>query len=387
MRRLIILAFIFTTINSFSQEKIVFSYVDSITFQSYLSGDWETLIRTGKDAIEQGIDYKYLRQRMGYAYFVKANYYAARIQYEKALSFDESDMDTRMYLYYCGLNIGDESNARFHARKLSGDIQKSIGIKPFNILNAVDVEYNYKANDDSLEIRSNPGYSRLGVNTQMGYRLNFYQAVSQYSQTVNKTTSTNQFEYYGLLNWSLGAHSTLDLAYHYVNTKVDTTIFPGNMFLAKFSKRINRFNIGLNGSILTNSMGNFTQIGINGGVIIPGNMNIYLNSSLQTLSDSINTHVIFTQSIGTQIFKPLWIEGNITFGNLKNYNDNNGLYLYNSLDATTFRTGVSLFCNLGKKITLVGNYTYDIKEISDPFLNINYNYNQHSFSGGIIWEI
>lgn len=386
MRRLIILAFIFVTMISLAQENIAFSSVDSITYQSYLSGDWETLIRIGKDAIKQGIDYKYLRQRMGYAYFIKANYYAARLQYEKALKFDESDSDTRLYLYYCALNIGDDSNARFRASKLKSDIQKSEGLKPFKILNAADVEYNYKANDAGLSIRSNPNYYRIGLNTQLAYRLNFYQAISQYFQTIN-TTSTVQTEYYSLLNWTLGPHSSLDAGYHRVITKAGTTIYDGNMFFAKYSKRINRFNLGVNGSILTNATSNVIQLGILGGVILPGKANIYLNSSLQSLTDSVETRIIYSQSIGAKIFKPIWIEGNITLGNIKNYNDHDGLYLYNSIDATTFRSGISIFYLLNKNIKFIVNYTYDLKEITNPFSSINSNYNQYSFSGGIIWKI
>ena len=79
------------------------------------------------------------------------------------------------------------------------------------------------------------------------------------------------------------------------------------------------------------------------------------------------------------------MEANVTFGNIKNYNDNNGLYVYNSLDATTFRTGLTLFWNLTNKITLFGNYSFDKKEISDN--NTITNYNQQSFLGGIRWKL
>jgi len=79
----------------------------------------------------------------------------------------------------------------------------------------------------------------------------------------------------------------------------------------------------------------------------------------------------------------LWLEGTVTVGNLKNYNDNNGMYLYNTLDPTIFRVGLSAFISLSKNITFVGNYTYDTKQIE--FTNIKYN--QHSISGGIIWKL
>ncbi|HET7732348.1 MAG TPA: hypothetical protein VFK73_00820, partial [Paludibacter sp.] len=89
------------------------------------------------------------------------------------------------------------------------------------------------------------------------------------------------------------------------------------------------------------------------------------------------------QTASALLFKKLGVEGNITWGNLNNFSDNNGLYIYNSLDPTTFRTGLTAYWYLLPKISLFGNYTYDTKLIEES----NTNYNQHSFSGGIIWKI
>ena len=41
--------------------------IDSITYQHYLAGEWDELIETGKTALERGIDFKWLQQRLGYA--------------------------------------------------------------------------------------------------------------------------------------------------------------------------------------------------------------------------------------------------------------------------------------------------------------------------------
>ena len=388
MRKFIIFVFLFFSfffINA--QEAISFQQIDSITETYYLQGKWNELILKGNEAINQQIDYKKLRQRMGYAYFAKSDFHSAQHQYEKALTYDESDSETQTYLYYTALNIGENGNIQYRASKLDKNIQKSFGLKSFKILNSADAEYNYKINDESQGIRSNPSYYRLGVSSQLGYRLYLYQAISQYTQTVNKTTQTVQNEYYGLLSWIVSSHSTLNVGYHYVNTIDQTNSFKGNMFFGKFTSNVNRFNYGANTSILSNLTNKYYQVGIFGGVNLPGTKHVYLKSSLNCLVDSISSHFIFSQSVGMQLFQPLWIEGSVTLGNLKNYNDNDGLYLYNSLDATTFRTGLSLFYLIGKNITLVGNYTYDIKEIASSISNTNTNYNQHSLSGGIIWKI
>ena len=380
MVKFLIASLVFVSVVAKAQEPITFLSVDSVTYQYYLTGEWDKLIRIGKQAIEQKIDYKRLRQRIGYAYFVKADYFAAQMHYEKALTFDEYDADTRAYLYYCGLNTGNEAFARFHAEMLPKDLQQKLKEEAFKPVDAIDLEYNYKAN--SILSRSNPTYLRAGLNTQLGYRLTLYQSVSTYQQTIDAGL-TKQPEYFAILNWSATSHTSLAVAYHYLNTSVDGVKYPGNLVFAAFSTKLIRFSVGLNGSFLNTDIGSSKQLGLQAGATLPGKSNIYFNSMVSGMIEKGSKRIIFSQSTGARLTKTLWAEGNITLGNLKNYNDHNALYIYNSIDPTTFRTGVTLFWYIGKKATLFGNYTYDIKQIENT---IN-NYNQYSFSGGIIWKL
>ncbi|MEI7503968.1 MAG: hypothetical protein WCJ61_11855 [Paludibacter sp.] len=189
MHKLIIITILFVTMAVQAQMPITFESADSITNQCYLVGDWDKLINFGNEALAQDIEFKTLYQRMGYAYFVRQKYYDAQSKYEKALSFDHSDEGTRMMLYYCGLNIGDNAATLFHADKLPKETQLKMGIKPVKIVSAVDVEYNYKNN--LITSRSNPNYYRLGIKTQLSNRLNLYQTVSKYSQSnINQVITT-----------------------------------------------------------------------------------------------------------------------------------------------------------------------------------------------------
>ena len=399
-----------------------FQYVDSVSYQYYLAGNWNELIKTGKDAIRQQIDYKRLRQRMGYAYFMKADYYLAMAQYEAALTFDKTDLDTRAYLYYCGLNTGDESYARFQAAKLPIEIQKKLGIKPFKIVDAADVEYNYKTNDcktktSSYQIRSNPNYYRLGFSTKLNNQLSLYQAFSSYSQTIDSTYTNNaslesylfrskikQNEYYVHLNWKPLEYVDFLLAYHYIITRstdslyYKTILLPehkelfndgvsnGNMLFGKIVFKYNRFDIGLSASMLTYSKILTQQYTLMAGVTLPGRLCIQLKSKVDAMFGNQTSRLIFSQTVGLTPLKNIWVEGNVTLGNLKNYADYNGLYILNSKDPTTFKTGVTVFWQIINKVTLFSNYGYDIKQIKGTN-NTNTNYNQHSFSGGIIWKI
>ena len=80
--------------------------IDSITYQHYLAGEWDELIETGKTALERGIDFKWLQQRLGYAWFVKGNYYNSKKHYRQSLHFDPKDELTHLYLYYANTNTG-----------------------------------------------------------------------------------------------------------------------------------------------------------------------------------------------------------------------------------------------------------------------------------------
>jgi hypothetical protein len=383
-----------------AQELYTLSSSDSITYQYYLKGDWEKLLDAGKESIKQNIDYKWLRQRMGYAYFVKADYYASQQQYEKALSFDKTDSISLIYLYHCALNTNNESSARYYAGKLPLSVQNRLDVKPLRILDAVDGEYNYKIN--GLASRSNPGYYRAGLNSKPGYRLNLYQAFSTYHQRID-SAGIRQNEYFALLDYSLNAHLSLDIGYHYLGTSVvdtstyrvnmrmkrtviDSTFYPGHLFYTRLSYRINRFDIGISASMLTYDSVLTQQYGLQAGILLPGTLSIYLKSSLYGLFDPSGSRLIFSQTAGTVLFNRIWAQGEITIGNMKNFSESNGLYIYNADDATTFRTGLSLFWYVSKKITLFGNYSFNRKEFEKKD-NSTSNYNQHSISTGIIWKI
>lgn len=388
------------TVSANAQETYTLISSDSITYQYFIKGDWDNLIQAGKASLKQNIDFKWLRQRMGYAYFVKADYYASLNQYEKALTFDKTDSITNYYLYYCGQYTNNESLARYHASKLPAAMQTYIGVKPFKLVDALDVEYNYKMSSNAT--RSNPSYFRAGLNSQPGYRLNLYQAVSTYSQRID-SAGIRQNEYFALAEYALTSHLSLALGYHYLNTAVtdtvtyrvnnmrkktiiDTTNYPGHLFYSKLSYRKNRFDLSVSGSIFSYDNAYTQQYGIQAGVVLPGKLNIYLKSSLYGMLDPNTGRLIFSQSAGALLLKRLWAEGDITFGDLKNYAETNGMYIYNSNDVTTFRTGLSLFWYASKNITLFGNYSFNRKEYENSNKSTT-SYNQHSISSGIIWKI
>ena len=71
MRKLIIFILLLVSAGVKAQDSISYESVDSITYNCYLTGNWDQLLETAEQSIAHNIDFKRLRQRMGYAYFVK----------------------------------------------------------------------------------------------------------------------------------------------------------------------------------------------------------------------------------------------------------------------------------------------------------------------------
>jgi len=378
----------------FGQQELNKVMVDSTTYNYYLSGNWNELIVLGKKAMSKDIDFKYLQQRMGYAYFVKGDYFAAIKHYKNALQFDADDPVSHTYLYYSAVNINDEAMARYHVSNLDAENQALLNVKKTRLVDALDLEYNYKINRDyainnalTSDLRSNPHYKRIGLNSQLGYRFSLYQSYSTYSQLTDYFNETVQNEYYVAGVYALFSRTSLMGGYHYVGTNFTTETddfqTPGNLWFGKLTHSFNRFDISLSQSSFTNDYVDTKQTGLQLGLTLPLKTKIYLKSSLYYITESDSSRLVFNQTIGALIARRFWIQGSVTVGNLNNFVDNNALYLYNSMDQTTFRTGGSLFYYLGKHITLFTNYTFDKKLIIDS----QYNYKQHSITGGIIWKI
>jgi len=381
-----LIGFLFFTIPIFSQPNLNTAQVDSVTYNFYLIGNWNELIALGKNAMKEGIDFKYLQQRMGYAYFVKGNYFAAIRHYNNALFFDADDPVSHTYLYYSAVNINDEAMARYHFSKLDTENQAFLKVKKTRLVDAVDLEYNYKKVVD-YPLRDNPTYKRIGLNSQLGYRFGLYQSFSNYNQITELTNQTIQNEYYVSGVYTLSSRTSLTAAYHYVgtqyNTESDSLKIPGNLWFGKLTHSFNRFDVSLSQSRFTNDYNDVSQTGLQLGYLLPIKNKIYLKSSLYNITESDTSRLVFNQTIGALIARRFWLQGSVTLGNLNNFVDNNALYLYNSMDHTTFRTGASLFYYLGKHLTLFTNYSFDKKLIIDS----QYIYKQHSITGGIIWKI
>jgi len=372
-----------------AQETHDYQYYDSLTYKYYLSGDWNRLSELGQTALDNGIDYKYLRQRLGYAAFITGNHQLSGTHFEKALSFDSFDQFSLEYMYYSYLNTGKEDYSGITAAKLNPELKKSLQIVQYKLIESIELEYNYKY--ASSLYRSNPQYYRGGFSTKLGYRLSLFQSYSGFTQLIevlqpgeNTNLSVKQDEYFALLKILVSKKLLAKAGYHFLNTASGTSVTKGNMFLFAIAPDLKSISLELNGSVLNNMQEITYQTGIQAGYVFPGKSDFYLSAMVSALFLPSASNMVYNQKAGLILHNKVWVEGNVTYGRMVNYNDYNGLYIYNSYDPMVFRSGITTFIPLGRKITLWVNFTYEKKE----YLDANtYNYNQFSYLGGIKWKL
>lgn len=89
------------SVKGYSQQPALdFKMVNQETYRQFLYNDWDSLIYTGKKALQNGTDYFYLRYRLGIAYFSKGNYLKASHHLEKSLGFNSMDELAMENLYF-----------------------------------------------------------------------------------------------------------------------------------------------------------------------------------------------------------------------------------------------------------------------------------------------
>ncbi len=385
--RYLILLILLVSPVALAQEKD-FIYFDSLTYSYYKAGEWDKLIQEGEKALKTGIDYKFLRQRLGYAWFLKSDYFRSGESFKKALEYDSYDQFTLEYLYYVYLHTGREDYTGYLKKAMFPDLRKTLEIPEFRPVESIETEFNYKLSGSNF--RSDAAYYRIGLSSRLGYRIRLYQSFSGYSQSIsaalNETSAqfrVKQPEYFVQLNFNITPSSLIRCAYHYLNTQSGEFLFKGHMFHIGFAPDLKRFILEINSSMINYEEKRIYQPEIHGGYRFPGKTAFYLKGSVAYLAGSGNNFV-YSPKAGIELLKDTWIEGHAAFGRMDFYNDFNGLYIYNSYDPMILKSGASILHYFNERVLLWFSFAIEEKEY---YNYIGKSFNQYSCLGGIKWKI
>jgi len=323
-----------------------------------------------------------------YGNFITGNFSLALSQYNDILANNSYNTTAQYYAYLCNKYLNHELGASYHAAHLDTGQQNYEHITNFGLIDA-GLESSLKVPNDLY--RGNASYTRASLSNRLSWRLQLEQSAAFFGQQIDKRPNAtfktafnpdNQFEYYGKLSYSVTGNFSLYGAYHYLNTNYQDNTYNSNVGIAGIKYTGTYFDIW--GDFDWGFMIDHHLVQYNAGLLFYplGNLNFYTISRLSNLTQNGASQVIFGQSVGFKAIKNVWLETSATFGNLDNYIDADGLYIYNTVDASKLKLGQTLFYQAGKHAQLQINYTFEQKQ--DDLHNLTYN--QHSISAGILWK-
>ncbi len=426
-----------------------FQYYDSITYQQYLAGDWNNLIFNGKQALATGYDYKYLRLRMGFAYYFKNNFRTAADHFLKALHFDSYDTIAALY-FNLSCQAAGRSGELYHTKgspkpyrtldfvyadagtMLVGDVSDSATLSDSNVYYKEliqPVSRTYASFGLSLRPLSNLsvflGYSQINLTDKKSFGYlsqdavqtsvtdTTYGKVYNYSFPVVKNYAEKEFRnqqksFYLSLNYypvpglkitpafhilhinaqrvfavqtqtalsdtawynkyDTSWHTFDYTAYDYEITTSDTSYYDHVISLS-VSKEMGRFCAEINGTSSRIMDKKINQLGASLSWYPFGNTNLYAHSSFTyqiendiattTQNGSSTTKTIFEQMVGGKLYKQGWIEGYITFGEIKNFTDKYAYLVYNQVYPIKSRIGITFYPYIGRHLELMLMYRYE----------------------------
>lgn len=381
---ILIIAGVFS-ISSFAQVIDPAAEADANSYKLYNEARWKDLLQYGKEKLAAGVDFPLLRMRTGYAAFMLGNYGQSLKQYKKVLDADPSNGVALYYVYLDNLYLNNVSSARYYARKLPEETKASEKIRALR-LSAVEAEYSFKHPTEAS--RDNGHYARIGMNLQLGYRLEFQQSFAMFNQRVsepallgvvnNRNINVKQKEYYGKLTFAASGSLALIGAAHYFYTPYNN--FTYHNFIASAGIRYS------SPFVHVKAMANFGNITDSAYNQYDLTLSLYPlgNTKLYTVTRAAyGDRFTLSQVLGYRVAKKVWLEGNVTIGKFNNLLENDGLYVYNDIDQKQVKAGGSIYAFVSKKVMLSANYTFEQKL---KYRTLNNYFYQHSINGGITWN-
>lgn len=415
--------------------------VDARTYALWQAADWDGLIAEGRSALRNGIDFYYLRYRLGVAWYEKGNYHLAIRHFEEAASFDFNDITLKEYLYYANLFAGRRTEAAVVADGFPVSLQRKTGTHNGAGIRQFDMYLNLNsgapgsvtANHDPGAVSAEDGlqsvsgghqFISLGLLQQATSRLWLYHAYSgMIKQTYlypvtagvssGRTKSTLYLnQYYLSGTWRAARKLELFSGFHYLNISypaeetvfrrgrsysVSTRIYQHDyLFFAGIRRHFTGLTLTYSPQISNLNNRVQYQQDLTAALYPAGNLNLYLLTTLTHQNEALPglsraDRLIAGQLAGAKVLPFLWLEASATFGDMHNITTQQGLVVYNNNDTVTQRYGGSALIYIGNKWLLRIDYNRFKNESN--FITISGNtepsdrilYTTYSLTFGLSW--
>jgi hypothetical protein len=388
------------------------SSVDAETYRLWQAGDWNTLIHTGREAMRQGIDFYYLRYRMGIAWYEKGNYHQAAYHFRKAREYDPNNVLLKEYLYYSLLFSGRYHEAARLEDTLTLQTKRMLNIPENRVWHRAYLSYSYNPGAPSSAIgRINTqttaeGFQSIskryhlvnaGIEHRVGSRFWLHHSYTHiqrkfhYHQNEGGQLFQNPDDKSYVNQYYLGATGLvadgLDVrfGFHFIHlldyqnrivflrgmerlTSVAVTDqdFAGFASIYR-SARLLTTNVTLYAGNLNNAFQYQQDVGV---TLYPfGNLNLYSRSVLSHQYEKMTgsewrSLFVLQQSLGLKLAERFWVEGNAGFGEIRNFFAADGAIVYNDIDVIKAKYGAALHFMLSAHIHARLDYVLSDKESS-----------------------
>ncbi len=423
--------------------QVNYAQIDKITYDFYMDQQWDSVLYYGDIALNNDIDYFYLRMRMGISYYEKKNYIKASEHFNEAIEFDSLNKITWEYLYYSYLFAGRDSDASMTVKHLPEKLISERNIKNRNWIESINTEAGisqadlpFTMNNEDLDGEANiyadgsllnsTSYYHVGLKHRPLQNLEIYHGPSLINinkshivyyknQRYERPVDIEQKAYYVQLKYTPAISWELSTAFHMLKYSVDRmrvdsidyqldapvfSIFKREsdveyLIYGSIGKQIGIFKPTLSYLRANFNLSTQHQLGLDFLYFPKGNQDLYGKTELTYfIQDSLfeMRSLIFTQTAGAKVFKNLWAQVEYSIGDRRNYAhssgfvvDNKNLIVNSSLRAKvlwqiTPKLGFSVIMSESQYESMFLRYT---SQKEDGYELIDYNFKLRSLVGSL----
>ncbi len=437
--------FFLIPLGSIAQKKIVFVDLDVKTYELYEEAQWKELAELGQKGLDAGIDYYYLRMRLGIAKFNLKRYQSALTHFRKALEFNESDPLALEYLYYSLLWSGRQQEARLIVMEMPKATREKIGDPGKSSLtgvflegglvaiNGMDSLISYQPEGPMVDhyLLKNYSYVAGGLDLNFGKRLAVKVGLNQMkfsalqevllvssfgTQLYDSVYQNSQLGVYIGGELTLKPNLYIGLASHFIKgdynymeyraAPMGMDQFTQESFVYKdyvvegaIKYRFRTVLAGFSASYF--DLGN--QPGVQTGLDLTwypvGNLNLYFQAHADRVmpmdTNEDEGSWVWQGMAGVKFFSHLWLEAHVAAGEMAGWSEKSAYIVYNNQDPILLRSGLNLIVpDIVQGLSLTFRYqlqqrehSWGIYEGDDLLRTETKNYLSNSFIGGLTWKL
>ncbi len=383
------LAFVLSSCLLQAQSSISFEEADVLTAGLHDKKDWKELLSLGKSAIHSGHDSLNIRLRTADAAFMMGNYGEAFNQYKRVLKKQFFNAHANRQCYLLSKSYGRGETAGYYASRLTNAEKDAERLNPVK-LTALELELSPKFIDTDL--RGNALFRRAGFHARVGHRLTHEQSASYLVQNISepilkglvtdeKAIGIVQWSYYTKFTYSLTGSLAIKLAYQHQYTAFSNLIFHNNMSM--IGLKWNGNYVDIQGDVMFCRIVDSAtvQYNIRAGVYPLGNTRLYGMVRASRQKGKGRENYVANYIVGGKLTKKLGIEASAIFTGYLNFMSHDAVYLFNALDATNWKAGITLTYPVNK-ILLIFNVYREERQ----FYKADNPYHIYSLAGAAIYK-